>query len=77
MLVENTSNNATVNVQQGQPSQPICSVSVQNTADGIKRFIVAAYIPLDEIIYADIAEKRWMAAQDVSLAAAHTVFGSN
>ena len=77
MLVENIANEAKVNVQQGQPAQLTCGVSVQSTADGVKRFIVAAYIPLDEIVYADIAEKRWMAAKDVSLATAHTVFKSN
>jgi hypothetical protein len=77
MLVENAANDAKVNVQQGQPSQPICSVAVQQTADGIRRYIIAAYIPIDPVIYADIAEKRWMAARDVTLAAAHTVFNSN
>ena len=78
MLVENISNDAVkVNVQQGQPAQPVCGVSVQTTADGVKRFVIASYIPIDPVVFAGTTAKRWMAANDISLASAHTVFSSN
>jgi hypothetical protein len=77
MAVENVANDAKINVQQGQPSQPICSVSVATTADGVKRFVIAAYIPVDTVVLTGVEEKQWMAANDISTAPAHIVFASN
>jgi hypothetical protein len=77
MALEDVANDAKINVQQGQPSQQVCSVSVSTTADGVKRFIVAAYIPVDTVVLTGVEEKQWMAANDISTAPPHIVFTSN
>ena len=71
MCVQSSANGAEVNVVTNAESQPLCSVGVNITADGVDRFIVTAYLPLDRDALNSATEKTWMAAKDVGTAAPH------
>lgn len=73
----NVANGETVNVVQGQQEQLVASCALGTTADGVPRFVVSAYIPVDMPALNAPDEKTWMAALDVSSAQPHVNFKSN
>jgi hypothetical protein len=77
MCVQSLGNGAEVNVVTNAESLPLCQVSVNVTADGVDRFVVQAYLPIDRDALNDPDEKTWMAAQDVATAQPHVNLLSN
>lgn len=75
--LHNIANGAAVNVATGQQDQPMASCSLGTTADGVDRFILAAYLPVDVAALNSGTEKTWMATRDISQAAPHQNFLSN
>lgn len=73
----NIANGESVNVVQGQQEQPLASCALGTSADGVDRFVVSAYIPVDMAALNAPDEKTWMAARDVSTARPHVNFLSN
>ena len=61
----------------GAASLPIAQCQVAVTADNTDRFVLTAYVPLDRDGLNSGAEKTWMAAKDISLAAPHNNLLSN
>lgn len=68
---------ATVKVVDGQAPLPVVGVSTGKVADGTSRFVVMAYIPLDQDGLNDPNQKTWMAADDIGTAAPNVVYGAN
>lgn len=75
--LQSSSNGVSVTVQNGAGALPIAQVQVGTTADGVERFILSAYLPVDSNELNSPTEKTWMATQDISNAAPHTNFLSN
>mgnify|MGYP000055248274 FL=1 len=69
--LQNTSQGLSTNVVANTPPAPTCQVQVAQTADGIDRFIVTAYIPCDMPALNSQTQKTWMAAQDIATATPH------
>ena len=74
---QSIANGEEVNVVAGAASLPIAQCQVAVTADNADRFVLTAYVPLDRNELNSGAEKTWMAAKDISLAAPHTNLLSN
>jgi hypothetical protein len=66
-----------VNVVEGQPQRSTCSVSIVETSDGVKRFAIEAYVPVDFDGLSDRTKRIWMNAMDVTSASPHVNFNSN
>ena len=73
----NIANGEAVNVEQGKQEQLLASCALGTTADGVDRFVVSAYIPVDMAALNSPSEKTWMAARDVSTARPHINFLEN
>jgi len=73
----NIANGESVNVEQGKQEQRLASCSLGTTADGVDRFVIGAYVPVDMPALNDPTEKTWMAAMDVSTARPHVNFLQN
>ena len=74
---QSIANGEEVNVVAGAASLPIAQCQVAVTADNADRFVLTAYVPLDRNELNSGAEKTWMAAKDISLAAPHNNLLSN
>lgn len=77
MCVQSIANGAEVNVVTNAESLPLAQVSVNVTADGVDRFVVQVYLPIDRNELNSSTEKTWMAAKDVGTAQPHTNLLSN
>jgi hypothetical protein len=75
--LQSTSNGEQVNVQANAGSVPIAQVQTGVTSDGVDRFILSAYLPMDRDGLNSGTEKTWMAALDISNAAPHINLLSN
>lgn len=75
--LESVANGQQVNVVTGASSTPIAQVQTGFTADNIKRFVITAYIPLDNDALNSSTLKTWMAAKDISQSTPHTNLLSN
>jgi hypothetical protein len=73
----NIANGESVNVEQGRQEQRLASCVLGTTADGVDRFVVSAYLPVNMAELNAPDEKTWMAALDVSTARPHVNFLSN
>jgi len=75
--LQNISNGDTVNVIQGDGNIPEAQVQLATTADGVYRFILTAYIPVDAAALNSSTAKTWMAANDISSSTPHVNLLSN
>jgi hypothetical protein len=75
--LQNIANGQEVNVQAGAQAQPIASVQLITTADGVYRALVTCYLPINLAAINDPAEKSWMATTDISTADVHANFKTN
>jgi len=75
--LQSANSGLTVKVVEGQPSPPVAQVQLATMADGSLRFVLQAYIEVDEAELNSGSEKTWMAAQDISTAAPNVTYGSN
>jgi len=76
-VLQNTTNGEDLIVIEGQGSQPKAQCQTGLVADGSYRFILSAYIPCSLAELNSGTEKTWMAAGDLSTAAAHVNLTSN
>jgi len=70
-------NGQQVNVIENGGNVPAAQVQVAITADNVSRFIVTAYVPLDEGALNSATAKTWMAAKDLATTTPHTNLLSN
>lgn len=77
MSMQSAANGDSANVIEGAGASPVAQVQTLITADGVPRFVVSAFIPVDQAALADPANQVWMAANDLTQAAPHTNFLSN
>lgn len=75
--LQNIANGVEVNVVENQTSVPIAQCQLGYTADGVYRFILSAYLPVDEAGLNSATAKTWMATKDIGTAAPHTNLLSN
>lgn len=75
--LQDTTNNLSVNVIQGEGPVPRCQVQISKIADGVDTAIISLYIPIDFDALNSPTNKTWMAANDVSTATPNTVYLSN
>ena len=75
--VQSSANGAEVNVVTNAESLPLAQVSVNVTADGVDRFVIQAYVPIERNDLNSDTEKTWMAAKDVGTAQPHANLLSN
>jgi hypothetical protein len=75
--LQNISNGDTVVVIQGEGNIPKAQVQLATTADGVYRFILTAYIPVDAGALNSPTAKTWMAAEDISTSTPHINLLSN
>lgn len=66
-----------VNAVEGVGLVPIAQCQVAKTADGVDRFVLSAYVPLDFAALNSPSQKTWMAAEDIGTAAPHVNFLNN
>lgn len=76
-VASNLAQAQTVQTVQGEPEQPVASVSVVRLADGRSYFATLNYIRVDEAELNSPTEKTWMAAMDMSTAQPHVNLLSN
>jgi hypothetical protein len=70
--LQSIANGERVNAVQGSGNVPIAQCQTAITADNIERFVLTAYIPLDQNALNDGNSKTWMAAKDIATAAPHS-----
>ena len=64
--LQSIANGAQVNVLANTPPEQEAQVQTSVIADNTPRFIVTAYVPLDQAALNDATNKTWMAAEDIS-----------
>jgi len=74
---QSIANGQQVNVIENGGNVPAAQVQVAITADNVARFIVTAYVPLDQGDLNSATAKTWMAAKDLASTAPHTNLLSN
>ena len=70
--LQSIGNGDQTNVLQNTPAEQTAQVQTAVVADGTNRFIVTAYVPLDQDALNDASNKTWMAAKDIGEADPHT-----
>ena len=75
--LQSIGNGDQVNVVQNTPAEQTAQVQTAVVADGTNRFIVTAYVPLDQDALNDANQKTWMAAKDIGEADPHANLLSN
>lgn len=75
--LQSIANGEEVNVVAGQAAAPIAQAALQTTADGVPRWILSAYVPMDVGALNSSTQKTWMSAQDIGTAAPHQNLLSN
>lgn len=75
--LQSIANGERVNAVQGSGNVPIAQCQTAITADNVERFVLTAYIPLDQNALNDGDSKTWMAAKDIATAAPHSNLLSN
>lgn len=75
--LQDIANGQEVNVQQNSDGQAIAACQTVITADGVPRFMLTAYLPVDMPALNSGTEKTWMATKDISAATPHVNLLSN
>jgi hypothetical protein len=77
MAIQSSCNGLTAAVIPNQGATPVCQVQLGVGADGVERFVVAAYVPLDNAALAAGTDKVWMAAKDLTASAPNSNYLAN
>ncbi len=75
--LQSIANGQTTSVLENQGAIPTAQVQTGVLADNSDRFIVTAYVPLNQADLNDPDNKTWMAAEDISESAPNTNLLSN
>jgi hypothetical protein len=74
---QSIANGIEVSVIDNQMAQPAAQAQLAVTADGVDRFILTAYIPVDRNELNSDSEKTWMAAKSLGTNQPHQNMMSN
>ena len=75
--LQSIANGEQTNVLTNTPAEQTAQVQTAVVADGTNRFIVTAYVPLDQDALNDANNKTWMAAKDIGEADPHVNLQTN
>ena len=76
-VLQDTTNNLSVNVVPNEGSVPRAQVQLSKIADGTDTAIISLYIPIDFDALNSTTAKTWMAALDMSTATPNAIYTSN